>query len=300
MRLLPRVRVFAAPLLFVALASAQGPEPWTTATELPGVDMAGLSPIQQTTVLKILRDQGCSCGCGMQIAECRVKDPPCSYSSGLAAMVVKGVRDGKTREQILEALKSSPLAKGPVPPPILSDPVAVPINGAPSKGPSNAHITLVEFSDFECPYCSHAVGQVEALLKLFPNDIRLVYKQFPLSMHPHARKAAAAALAANDQGKFWQMHDKLFANFRQLSDEHINALAKEIGLDMTRFSADLASGKYDKVINADFKDGEEAGVMGTPAFFINGKLYNGPMEAAQVKPLIEAELKGQRVAAAGR
>jgi protein-disulfide isomerase len=125
----------------------------------------------------------------------------------------------------------------------------------------------------------------------FPHDIRLVYKQFPLSMHPHARMAAAAALAANEQGKFWEMHDKLFANFRQLSRERILALAKEVGLDINRFTADLNSGKFDPAVAKDFKDGEQAGVDGTPAFFINGKHYNGPMEVAIVKPLIEAELK---------
>jgi protein-disulfide isomerase len=289
MRLLSRVFLFAG--LIVAMASAQGPETWQQTADLPGVDMTGLSAAQKTAALKILREQGCSCGCGMQLAECRVKDPGCTYSSGLAAMVVKGVREGKTRDQIVAALKDSPLAKGPAPRPILSDPVKISINGAPAKGPENARVTLIEFSDFECPYCSHAVGQVEALLKIFPKDIRLVYKQFPLSMHPHARKAAAAALAANEQGKFWQMHDKLFANYRQLSDANILTMAKEIGLDMNRFSADMASGKFEPAIKKDLKDGEESGVFGTPAFFINGKLYNGGMEAAEVKPLIEAELK---------
>jgi predicted DsbA family dithiol-disulfide isomerase len=87
------------------------------------------------------------------------------------------------------------------------------------------------------------------------------------------------------------MHDKLFANYRQLSDEHILAMAREIGLDMNRFAADLGSGKYEAAINKDVRDGEQSGVFGTPAFFINGKLYNGSMEAAEVKPLIEAELR---------
>jgi protein-disulfide isomerase len=289
MRLLLRLCLYAG--LTIAFAFAQSPENWQQVADLPGVDMAGLSAAQKTTVLKILREQGCSCGCGMQIAECRMKDPACSFSTGLAAIVIKNVREGKTHEQVVAALKASPLAKGPAPRPILSDPVKVPIAGAPAKGPENARITLVEFSDFECPYCSHAVGQVDALMKIFPKDIRLVYKQFPLSMHPHARKAAAASLAANEQGKFWQMHDKLFASFRQLDDEHILAMAKEIGLDMNRFTADLGSGKYDAVIKKDLRDGEESGVAGTPAFFINGKLYSGSMEAAQVKPLIEAELR---------
>jgi protein-disulfide isomerase len=186
------------------------------------------------------------------------------------------------------------LAKGPAHRSILEDPVRIPIAGAPAKGPENARVTLVEFSDFECPYCSQAVGQVDALLKMFPNDIRLVYKQFPLSMHPHARLAAAAALAANEQGKFWQMHDLLFANHKDLSRERITLLAKEIGLDMDRFTADWSSGKFGAIVNQDVKDGDEAGVEGTPSFFINGKHYNGPMELSAVKPLIEAELKPVR------
>ena len=290
-------------LLRVCLAAAiagtlfaQSPTDWQAATDLPGLDFSGLTAVQRKAVLKILREQACPCGCDMKMAECRVKDPACTFSKGLAAIAIKSVREGKTAEQVLAALKDSPLAKGPVPRPILEDPIKIPIDGAPSKGPQNARVTLVEFSDFECPYCSRAAGEVDALLKMFPNDIRLVYKQFPLSMHPHARMAAAAALAANEQGKFWQMHDKLFANFRQLSRERILAIAKEIGLDMGRFTADVNSGKFDAVVNKDVKDGDEAGVDGTPAFFINGKHYNGPMEPSQVKPLIEAELKPVRAA----
>jgi len=270
---------------------AQSPTDWQAATELPGLDFSGLTAAQKTAVLKILREEGCTCGCSMQLAECRTKDPACTYSKGLAALAIKSIREGKTRAQVIAALKASTLAKGPTPRPILEDPIKIPIAGAPAKGPEGARVTLVEFSDFECPYCSQAVGQVDALMKMFPNDIRLVYKQFPLSTHPHARLAAAAALAANQQGKFWQMHDELFKNFRQLSRERIVALAKEIGLDMDQFTSDLGARKFDAVVNNDLRDGEEAGVGGTPAFFINGKHYNGPMEPAEVKPLIEAELK---------
>lgn len=286
-----RVRRF---LLISAVAGAmfaQSPTDWQVAADLPGIDLNGLTAAQKTAVLKLLREEDCSCGCGMKLAECRVKDPSCTYSKGLSAILIKNIRDGKTPAQALASLKSSPLAKGPVPRPLLEDPIKLSIAGAPAKGPENARVTIVEFSDFECPYCSRAVGQVDALMKVFPNDIRLVYKQFPLSMHPHARFASLAALAANQQGKFWQMHDKLFANYHQLTREHITALAREIGLDIDKFNADLASGKLEPVLNKDLKDGEESGVDGTPAFFINGKHYNGPMEVSQVKPLIQAELK---------
>jgi protein-disulfide isomerase len=99
-------------------------------------------------------------------------------------------------------------------------------------------------------------------------------------------------LAAKDQGKFWEMHNIMFANFRKLSRENMLIWAKEIGLDVDKFQADLDSGKYKKNIDKDLADGEQAGVYGTPAFFINGKLYNGPIELAGLKPILDAELKG--------
>ena len=275
----------------LASIALTGQEAWQAATDLPGIDLSGLNEQQKTLVLQVLREEGCSCGCGMKLAECRVKDPACSFSKGLADIVIKNVRDGKNADEVLTALKASPLSKGPAPKPILEAPVLVPVAGDPSKGPESARVVLIEFSDFECPYCRVAVGQVEQLMKLYPKDIRLYYKQFPLSMHPHAHMAAAASLAAAQQGKFWEMHDQLFAHSRELSPERILLIAKDIGLDIDRFRADLRTGKLDQAVNKDMMDGENAGVQGTPAFFINGKLYNGPMDVSAVKPLIEAELR---------
>jgi protein-disulfide isomerase len=133
---------------------------------------------------------------------------------------------------------------------------------------------------------------VRTIMAAYPGKIKLVYKQFPLSMHPHAQLAATASLAAQSQGKFWEMHNELFAHSRQLNRQNILVWAKAIGLDMDKFTADLDSGKFAKTIEKDASDGEAAGVMGTPAFFINGKLFNGPMELPAVKPILDAELKG--------
>src|SRR5262249_8979460 len=155
-------------------------------------------------------------------------------------------------------------------------------------------ITIVEFSDFECPYCSKAAVKVEAALRAYPNDVRLVYKQFPLPDHPHAAMAAQAALAAHAQDKFWPMHDKLFANFRRLSEETIREIATEVGLDMVKFEADRKSAQVKKIVDKDIADGDHVEVRGTPTFFINGKRYNGPMEMAVLKPLLDAELKGKK------
>jgi protein-disulfide isomerase len=256
---------------------------------LGNVDLSGLTPVQKKAVLKLLHEEDCSCQCGLKTADCILQDPSCSYSRALAGIAIKGVKDGKTLLEISKLMDASPKAHRPK---VLEDPVNVPVAGAPSLGPADARITLVEFSDFECPYCALAVKQVKVLMAAYPKDIRLFYKQFPLSMHPHAQMAAEAALAANEQGKFWEMHDVMFANFRKLSRENLLVWAEQIGLDVNKFKADLDSHKFAAVIKKDTADGDASGVYGTPAFFINGKLYNGPMTMEAVKPILEAELKG--------
>ena len=275
-------------MLLGAIASAQ--EPWTTAATLPGVDFNGLSATQKQKALKMLREYACPCGCGFKVAECRVKDSGCAYSNGLAAIVTQGVKDGKSGDEIAKLQSSSRWGHGPEPPKLLEDPVAIPIAGAPMQGPPDARITLVEFSDFECPYCSQAANEVRTVLQAYPKDIRLVYKQFPLSTHPHANLAAVASLAALNQNKFWPMHDKLFGNFRKLSRENFLAWAKELGLDMPKFTADLGSPTLKAAVEKDLKAGEEAGVSGTPSFYINGKHYNGAFSLAALKPIVDAEL----------
>jgi protein-disulfide isomerase len=299
-RCLPRVLLAAflpaALLTFApAVASARNPAPaeaWQTSQDLPLVDFSGLTPTQKATALRIMRQEECVCGCGMKVAQCRVLDPPCSYSRAFAAMIVKGVHEGKSPAQIHTLLAESELARrAAAANRILGDPVEIPIQGAPERGPRSARITVVEFSDFECPYCAQARLQIGAVMKAYPKDMRLVYKQFPLSNHPHAELAAEAALAAQSQNKFWPMHDKLFENFRSLSREHILDFARELGLDMSRFTADLNSGKYKKAVAKDVADGDNAGVEGTPSFFINGKYYRGQLDLAALKPILDAELK---------
>jgi len=289
------VRTWAITLcLSLAAVAAWAQKPASSAAaaapdKIGNVDLSGLTAVQKKAVMKLLHEQDCSCQCGLKTADCIVQDPDCSYSRALAGIAIKGVKDGKALLEISKLMDASPKAHRPK---LLEDPVTIPVAGAPSVGPGDARITLVEFSDFECPYCALAVKQVKALMAAYPKDIRLFYKQFPLSMHPHAQMAAEAALAANEQGKFWEMHDILFANFRKLTRENMLVWAQQIGLDVNKFKADLDSGKFASVIKKDTSDGDAAGVYGTPAFFINGKLYNGPMTMEAVKPIFEAELKG--------
>ena len=280
-----RIRNFA-PVFFVGvLCLAQGT--WETATELPGVDWHGISGSRKEAALKFIREEKCTCGCTMKIAECRMKDPSCSYSRKLASVAMKGFAEGKTAAAVRDDVKKA----ASEPPPLLEEPVKLSLAGDPAKGPENARVTIVEFSDFQCPFCSKAVAEANEVVRQFPKDVRLVFKQFPLDSHAQAEFGAEAALAAHAQGKFWEMHDHLYAGFPDLSRRTVMNYAREIGLDMNRFTADVDSRKFRARVHSEEAEGEVAGVGGTPTFFINGKKYNGVFDVASVVPIIKKEMK---------
>jgi protein-disulfide isomerase len=147
----------------------------------------------------------------------------------------------------------------------------LPVNNSAVKGAVNAPVTITIFSDFQCPYCARLLPTLEKVLETYPQQVRLVFKQFPLSMHKFAQPAAIASIAARNQGKFWPLHDQLFANFDGLSDAKIRELAKGVGLDMARYDKDFANPALQQEIAADIQLGLQSGVRGTPAVFINGK-----------------------------
>ena len=284
---LRRLALFAALIVMsVACAAAQD---WQKAESLAGVKLDGLSAEQKATVLKILREQGCSCGCSMKIAQCRVEDPGCSYSAGLAAAVIEAVKDGNSEKKAIEIAKASrwghlqeETAK------LLEDPVAIPVEGAPVIGSPTGKVVIVEFSDFQCPYCILAVPELTAVLKAYPSQVKLIFKQFPLEIHSHAFLAASSALAANKQAKFWPMHDALFAHHNELTRDTVLKLARQLGLDVPRFEKDLDSKEIQQAIEKDVADGDRAGVQGTPTIFINGQRYNGPIALNYLKPIVDA------------
>lgn len=142
------------------------------------------------------------------------------------------------------------------------------------KGPENARVTIVEFSDFQCPACGYAYTQVKKLLETYPNDVRLAYRHFPLSYHQFAKEAAYSAEAAGKQGKFWEMYDLLFSNQKDLSSQKFEDFAQQIGLDIDRFKADKSSQEISDKITQDLADAENLQLTGTPSFFINGQLFD--------------------------
>ncbi|RKH13935.1 hypothetical protein D7Y13_23575 [Corallococcus praedator] len=164
----------------------------------------------------------------------------------------------------------------------------------PSKGPENAPVTIVEFSDFECPFCSRAIASVDQVTKTYGDKVRLVFRQFPLEFHKQAQKAAEASLCANDQGKFWEMHDALFANQKALGVEDLKKTAAGLKLDTAKFNTCLDSGEKAAQVKADQADGSKVGVNGTPAFFINGIMLSGAQPFEEFKSIIDAELSGAK------
>src|SRR5256885_4219035 len=146
---------------------------------------------------------------------------------------------------------------------------------SPAQGPANAPIELVEFSDFQCPFCYRAHPTVKQVLNTYGGKIRFVYRNYPLPNHPNARPAAEAAQCANEQGQLWAYHDRLFADQNKLGNDDLKASAAALGLDAGKFNACFDAHKYQARVDADVQAANEAGVNGTPAFFVNGRLLNG-------------------------
>lgn len=152
-----------------------------------------------------------------------------------------------------------------------------------SLGLLHAPITLLEYGDFECPYCAMARPVLEDLVVEYPDTIRLIFRHFPLTtVHPHAFMAAEAAEAAGAQGEFWTMHDALFTHQQQLEYEHLRWYAEQSGLDVARFDQEMRSHLYAGEVNQDVRRGIQDGVNGTPTIFINGQRYDGPRDRASI------------------
>lgn len=177
-------------------------------------------------------------------------------------------------------------------------PVSVTAVG-PSRGPEEAPVTIVEFSDFQCPFCRRASATIDELLKSYDGKVRLVFRHFPLPNHPQAFRAAQAAVCAEAGGRFWEYHDRLFAA-QNLSDEMLKGMASEAGLDAESFSACLDSARAREQVNKDLQEGRKIGIQGTPFFTINGRPVRGAVESSEFRRIIDRELANKKVGRASR
>jgi len=270
-----------------AAAPSAGPSDYN---EVPGIDMVKLNETQKKLALKIMNEERCKCGCGFTIAACRHKDQKCPVSPVVGNQLVADILAGKPEKDLRESVKPTPAP--PPPPPLETKVNTFDLTGAPVKGPKDAKVTITEWSDFQCPFCSQAIAWVNDILAAYPKDVKVVFKQYPLPFHNQAHLAAQASLAAHKQGKFWELHDKMFANFRTLSPENIKTWAKEVGVDTAVFNKELDEGTYKAKVDKEMQEAQAAGVQGTPSFFVNGKRYNGQRDMVTMKKIIDDELKG--------
>jgi protein-disulfide isomerase len=210
-----------------------------------------------------------------------VKDKTQSFPPAQCSMMLGQIDD------IVKELKQQELANKPLD---AAAQAKISASGAPSFGPADAKVTLVEFSDFQCPYCSRAAAVTSQIKEKYGTKVRFIFRQFPLSFHQNAELAAEAALAADAQGKFWEMHDKMFANQGSLERSALEGYAKAVGLNLVKFKKALDSKENEARVKADQELGSEVAVQGTPSLFINGKRVNNPTDFSAVSAAIDAAL----------
>jgi len=207
------------------------------------------------------------------------------------AALAKGVSRGDLYEALVKDGQTAPPAPPPQPPPAALARNVDLGTDSPWTGAKHAKVTIVEFSDFQCPFCSRAEPTLKKILETYKGEVKLVWRNEPLSFHPNALPAAKAAMAAHKQGKFWQMHELMFQHQTELSEAKYEEWAKQIGLDLSRWRKDKESPEIASAIEGDSKYANQVGADGTPAFFINGRFISGAQPFEAFKPVIDEQIE---------
>ena len=290
----------AAPTVAKAYKSeADFPSGWMKSAELSGVagiTFDGIKDGAKVAAMQALNERDCECGCGMgHIAGCAKKDPNCPRSPKIAKQVVEMAKQGKTLTEMLayidgENPKKAAGAAAAAPPPPGPKNVVIPAH-SPRQGAKNAKVTIVEFSDFQCPFCGRVIPTIKDILTKYPKDVQVAFVNQPLPFHENAKGAAKAFLAAQAQNKAWELHDKMFANQQALTAPQLETYAKEVGLNVDRWKKDMADPKTDKLLADDQALASSVGANGTPTFFINGRELSGAQPIASFQAIIDEEIK---------
>ncbi|WP_224369184.1 DsbA family protein [Hyalangium versicolor] len=203
---------------------------------------------------------------------------------GLSALAVAGTpSSSKSPDDCDDRPRAEAMEKQVIP--------ATPRTDAPSLGSADAKVTVEVWSDFECPFCARGAETVKALREKYGDQVRIVFRQNPLPAHKNARLAAIAAMAAHEQGKFWEFHDALFANQNALDRASLEALAGKLNLDVARFRRALDSSTWSNYLDTEVAEGQRRRLAGTPTFFVNGKAIVGARQMSVFEETIDAELK---------
>jgi len=283
-------------------SESEFPAGWTKSADLATVNtvsMTDLTPAQKVTVMQALNERDCECGCGMgKIAGCIKKDPNCPRSPNLARAAIDLAKQGKGMGEILAAIDDKQKPSGGSPSPSAAAPEGgskkvVPFAHDLRRGAPATKVTIVEFSDFQCPFCKRSEPTVKGLLDKYGKDVALVWMNQPLPFHDHAMDAATAFQAASRQGqdKAWKLHDKMYENNTALTRADIEKYAGEVGLNTSKFKKDWDDPKIKDEVAQDQKAGTAAGANGTPTFFINGREVVGAQPADAFEKVIDDEIK---------
>jgi len=250
--------------------------------EAKGVDLSKLSESQRASFFQIINTEPSACDKPHSMAKSLRDDARCRDSLIAAQFVADRMTGGATPSQIKEQLEF-----------VLDSlhPAEIDIAGSPVYGSEGAPVTVVVFADFQCPHCKAEAPVLKQAVEKFNGRAKLVFKHFPLSSHPQARQAAIATVAAQEQGKFWEMHDIVFANQNALSDPEIKAYAKQIGLDMAAFDAAFGSPEATARVERDRALGEQLEISGTPAVYVDGRRYHEFLFGGTVSGWIDDALK---------
>lgn len=230
---------------------------------VPGLDTSELTDHEQGTLAQLLQEQLSPCGDPMPLLDCAKAPGNCGACVPAARYVARLVSEGYEPRAIGEQYKGRFLDKN----------TAIEMGESPVRGAPMAATTIVEFSDFQCPYCGRAHPLVADALAQLEGKVKLVFKHFPLPGHPRALPAAKAAEAARMQGKFWEMHDMLFGHQAALEDSDLIGYAQQLGLDVDRFKQDMTSAAVAERVERDQALGRALGVDATPSLFINGRRF---------------------------
>ncbi len=249
-----------------------------------GADPGELDKDQKDKAASIMKDEKVYHGCKGTIAACLSPGKDSNTARRLAGMVVRKVKAGYGAEQIHEMIEKRGKSMHP------DKTYTISLQGAPAVGDEEPSVTVVAFSDFECPFCKKVMPRLEKLARKL-DGVRLHFKHFPVKSHKRAVAAAVASLAAHEQGRFWPFHDLCYKDSKHLSDSDILKKAEQAGVeDMGAFKKALASKSILKAVEKDKLEGLKLGVKGTPTIFINGKRYDGETTHADLKDVLKEEL----------
>jgi protein-disulfide isomerase len=256
-------RVLAVLGVLSAAAAVAGGNDAARVLDLPGLDFSKLPPAAQRELSTVFTDEFDYCGRPLTLFASLKKGDSCKHTRRMAALAAGYSNDGQPAQETINALARYNMS-------FTHKRHTFKIDERACKGPKDAKITMVEFSDFECPYCNAARPMLEEVLKSRP-QVRLCWMPFPLGAHANAIPAGQAALFARDHGKFWQVHDTLFDNQLALSEGAIKDIVKKAGLDGDGFAKAMAAGKYKDELEAAKEAGKSAGVDSTPTVYLNGR-----------------------------